>query len=119
MAELRRTMLYDLHLSRGAKMVPFAGWEMPVQYPMGVLNEHLHTRSHAGLFDVSHMGQVILRGPGAAEALEGLVPADITGLAEGRQRYGLFTNAEGGILDDQMIDNKGDHLHKVVKAACA
>ncbi|MEF9601702.1 glycine cleavage system aminomethyltransferase GcvT [Paracoccus sp. PXZ] len=118
MAELRRTMLYDLHLSRGAKMVPFAGWEMPVQYPMGVLNEHLHTRSHAGLFDVSHMGQVILRGPGAAEALEGLVPADILGLAEGRQRYGLFTNPQGGILDDLMIANKGDHLLLVVNAAC-
>ena len=119
MAELRRTMLYDLHLSRGAKMVPFAGWEMPVQYPMGVLNEHLHTRAHAGLFDVSHMGQVILRGPGAAEALERLVPADIVGLAEGRQRYGLFTNDSGGILDDLMIANKGDHLLLVVNAACA
>ncbi|QFQ86134.1 glycine cleavage system aminomethyltransferase GcvT [Paracoccus kondratievae] len=118
MAELRRTMLYDLHLSRGAKMVPFAGWEMPVQYPMGVLNEHLHTRAHAGLFDVSHMGQVILRGPGVAEALETLVPTDVLGLAEGRQRYGLFTNAVGGILDDLMIANKGDHLLLVVNAAC-
>lgn len=119
MADLRRTTLYDLHLARGAKMVPFAGWEMPVQYPMGVLNEHLHTRAHAGLFDVSHMGQVILRGPAAAEALEALVPADILGLAQGRQRYGLFTNDRGGILDDLMIANKGDHLLLVVNAACA
>ncbi len=119
MAEFRRTKLYDLHVARGAKMVPFAGWDMPVQYPMGVLNEHLHTRAHAGLFDVSHMGQVILRGPDVAEALETLVPADILGLAQGRQRYGLFTNAEGGILDDLMIANKGDHLFLVVNAACA
>ncbi|WP_134679540.1 glycine cleavage system aminomethyltransferase GcvT [Paracoccus ravus] len=118
MAELRRTKLYDLHLSRGGKMVPFAGWEMPVQYPMGVLGEHLHTRTKAGLFDVSHMGQVILRGPDAALSLEMLVPADIAGLAEGRQRYGLFTNATGGILDDLMIANKGDHLFLVVNAAC-
>jgi len=119
MAEFRRTTLYDLHLSRGAKMVPFAGWEMPVHYPMGVLGEHLHTRAHAGLFDVGHMGQVILRGPAAAEALEALVPADILGLAQGRQRYGLFTNDRGGILDDLMIANKGDHLLLVVNAACA
>ncbi len=119
MAEFRRTKLYDLHVAHGAKMVPFAGWDMPVQYPMGVLNEHLHTRAHAGLFDVSHMGQVILRGPDVAAALETLVPADILGLAQGRQRYGLFTNAEGGILDDLMIANKGDHLFLVVNAACA
>ncbi|MFT4014785.1 MAG: glycine cleavage system aminomethyltransferase GcvT [Paracoccus sp. (in: a-proteobacteria)] len=118
MAELRRTKLYDLHLAEGARMVPFAGWEMPVQYPMGVLGEHLHTRAHAGLFDVSHMGQVILRGPDAAAALESLVPADIVGLKPGRQRYGLFTDAEGGILDDLMIANKGDHLLLVVNAAC-
>ena len=118
MAELQRTPLHDLHLSLGAKMVPFAGWEMPVHYPMGVLNEHLHTRAHAGLFDVSHMGQVILRGPDAAGALETLVPADVVGLAEGRQRYGLFTDETGGILDDLMIANKGDHLLLVVNAAC-
>jgi len=118
MAELRRTKLYDLHIAQGAKMVPFAGWEMPVQYPMGVMGEHLHTRARAGLFDVSHMGQVILRGANVAEALETLVPADIVGLAQGRQRYGLFTNAAGGILDDLMIANKGDHLFLVVNAAC-
>lgn len=105
-------------------MVPFAGWEMPVQYKAGVMAEHLHTREKAGLFDVSHMGQVILRAPSgtaedAARALETLVPANLLGLAEGRQRYGLFTNAQGGILDDLMIANRGDHLFLVVNAACA
>lgn len=100
-------------------MVPFAGWDMPVQYPLGVLGEHQHTRAQAGLFDVSHMGQVILRGPNVAEVLETLVPADIIGLAPGRQRYGLFTNDAGGILDDLMIANKGDHLYLVVNAGCA
>ena len=90
---LKRTPLYGLHLELGAKMVPFAGWEMPVQYPMGVLKEHLHTRAAAGLFDVSHMGQVLLPGAGADAALEALVPADLVGLAAGRQRYGLFTDA--------------------------
>lgn len=119
MDALKRTPLYDLHVELGAKMVPFAGWEMPVQYPMGVLNEHLHTRAKAGLFDVSHMGQVILGARDAAAALEALVPADIVGLAAGRQRYGLFTNDQGGILDDLMIANKGDHLFLVVNAACA
>ena len=119
MDALKRTPLYDLHVELGAKMVPFAGWEMPVQYPMGVLNEHLHTRKAAGLFDVSHMGQVILGGRDAVAGLERLVPADIAGLAEGRQRYGLFTNDAGGVLDDLMIANKGDHLLLVVNAACA
>lgn len=117
MAGLARTVLYDLHRELGARMVPFAGYEMPVSYPMGVLREHLHTRSAAGLFDVSHMGQVILRGPGAAAALETLVPADVVGLPEGRQRYGLFTNDAGGIEDDLMIANRGDHLFLVVNAA--
>ncbi|WP_112873314.1 glycine cleavage system aminomethyltransferase GcvT [Paracoccus endophyticus] len=117
--DLRRTPLYDLHLALGARMVPFAGWEMPVQYPMGVMGEHLHTRSAAGLFDVSHMGQVILRGPDVAARLETLVPADIVGLPEGRQRYGLFTTPQGGVLDDLMIANKGDHLLLVVNAGCA
>lgn len=119
MTELRRTPLYDLHIELGARMVPFAGWEMPVQYPMGVLGEHQHTRRAAGLFDVSHMGQVILRGNDAAEALERLVPGDLMGLAQGRQRYGLFTGDAGGILDDLMIANKGDHLLLVVNAARA
>ncbi|AOZ68675.1 glycine cleavage system protein T [Rhodobacter xanthinilyticus] len=118
MAELKRTCLFDLHLEQGAKMVPFAGWEMPVQYPMGVLKEHLHTRAAAGLFDVSHMGQVIVPKAGLA-ALEGLVPVDLAGLGEGRQRYAMFTNAAGGILDDLMVANRGDHLFLVVNAACA
>ena len=121
---LKRTPLYDLHVSLGGKMVPFAGWEMPVQYPMGVMGEHLHTRAKAGLFDVSHMGQVILRAPSgtaadAALVLETAVPANVLGLPEGRQRYGLFTNDAGGILDDLMIANRGDHLFLVVNAACA
>ncbi|MFT6451092.1 MAG: aminomethyltransferase [Halocynthiibacter sp.] len=114
---LKQTSLYDLHVALGAKMVPFAGYSMPVQHPMGVLKEHLHTRASAGLFDVSHMGQVILRGAGATKALEALVPVSILGLAEGRQRYGLFTNAQGGIEDDLMIANRGDHLFLVVNAA--
>ncbi|MCA0207019.1 MAG: glycine cleavage system aminomethyltransferase GcvT [Proteobacteria bacterium] len=116
MTDLGRTCLYDLHRELGAKMVPFAGYEMPVQYPMGVMGEHLHSRAKAGLFDVSHMGQVILRAP--AEALETLVPVDVQGLAEGRQRYAMFTNDAGGILDDLMIANRGDHLFLVVNAAC-
>lgn len=117
MSELKRTPLFDLHVDAGAKMVPFAGWDMPVQYPLGVMKEHLHTRTAAGLFDVSHMGQVILRCDPAA--LEALVPVDVIGLAEGRQRYGLFTDESGGILDDLMIANRGDHLFLVVNAAMA
>src|SRR5437588_12891129 len=109
---LRRTALYALHLERGARMVPFAGYEMPVQYPAGIIKEHLHTRAAAGLFDVSHMGQIELRARSgrladAARALETLVPADMIGLVEGRQRYALFTNAAGGILDDLMVANLG------------
>ncbi|MEC3862709.1 glycine cleavage system aminomethyltransferase GcvT [Mesobacterium sp. TK19101] len=118
MSELKRTALYDLHIGLGARMVPFAGYEMPVQYPLGVLKEHLHTRDRAGLFDVSHMGQVILRGENLAQALETLVPVDAVGLAEGRQRYGFFTNESGGIEDDLMFANRGDHLFVVVNAAC-
>ncbi|WP_370206181.1 glycine cleavage system aminomethyltransferase GcvT [Pararhodobacter marinus] len=116
MTDLQRTCLHDLHVELGARMVPFAGYEMPVQYPMGVMGEHQHTRAQAGLFDVSHMGQVILRAP--AEALEALVPMDIVGLAEGRQRYAFFTDDRGGILDDLMVANRGDHLFLVVNAAC-
>ena len=118
MDDLKRTPLYDLHVALGAKMVPFAGYEMPVQYPLGVMKEHLHTRAAAGLFDVSHMGQVILRGPEVATALETLVPVDVAGLGAGRQRYGFFTNDAGGIEDDLMIANRGDHLFVVVNAAC-
>lgn len=116
---LLRTPLYELHLANGAKMVPFAGYEMPVQYRDGILKEHLHTRSHAGLFDVSHMGQVFLRGPDAALALESLVPTDILSLPPGMQRYTMFTNEAGGIMDDFMVANHGDgSLFLVVNAAC-
>ncbi|MDP0928334.1 glycine cleavage system aminomethyltransferase GcvT [Paracoccus onubensis] len=122
--ELRRTGLYGLHLEHGARMVPFAGWEMPVQFKTGVMAEHLHTRAHAGLFDVSHMGQVLVhprdgKPETAALALERLIPAAVLGLPEGRQRYGLFTNDQGGILDDLMFANRGDHYLLVVNAACA
>ena len=111
-----RTPLYPLHARLGAKFVPFAGYEMPVQYPTGVLTEHLHTRHKAGLFDVSHMGQIRLSGPGAAEELENLVPGDIAGLGLGRMRYTQFTNEDGGILDDLMVTNCGDDLMLVVNA---
>jgi aminomethyltransferase len=116
--QLAKTPLYDLHLELGARMVPFAGYAMPVQYPAGVLKEHLHTRNSAGLFDVSHMGQVRLHGVGAAAALEKLVPVDLLGLGAMRQRYALFTDDNGGILDDLMVTNAGDHLFVVVNAAC-
>lgn len=118
MTDLQRTPLYEMHLELGAKMVPFAGYDMPVQYPLGVMKEHLHCRAEAGLFDVSHMGQVILRGAGAAAGLEALVPQDVIGLDEGRQRYGFFTNDAGGIEDDLMFANRGDHLFLVVNAGC-
>ncbi len=123
MANLLTTPLHAVHIELGAKMVPFAGYDMPVQYPMGVLKEHLHTRSAAGLFDVSHMGQVKLTAKSgniadAALALETLVPVDILGLEIDRQRYGFFTNTQGGIEDDLMIANRGDHLFLVVNAAC-
>ena len=119
---LRRTPLYDLHRALGARMVGFAGYEMPVQYPMGVLKEHLHTRAAAGLFDVSHMGQIVLRAKRgdvdeAARALERLVPVDVLGLAVGRQRYAFFTNEAGGILDDLMIARFPDSLLLVCNAA--
>ncbi|MDH4584293.1 glycine cleavage system aminomethyltransferase GcvT, partial [Pseudomonas sp. BN415] len=118
MTDLAKTPLHALHLELGARMVPFAGYDMPVQYPLGVLKEHLHTREQAGLFDVSHMGQIILRGEHAARALESLVPVDIIDLPAGMQRYALFTDENGGILDDLMVANAGDHLVLVVNAAC-
>ncbi|RAS65208.1 aminomethyltransferase [Vibrio diazotrophicus] len=116
--ELLVTPLHALHIEVGAKMVPFAGYDMPVQYSLGVKKEHLHTREAAGLFDVSHMGQLRLHGVGAAQALETLVPVDIVDLPQGKQRYAFFTNEEGGILDDLMVANLGDHLFVVVNAAC-
>ena len=120
---LLTTPLTPLNVRLGGRMVGFAGYEMPVQFPEGVLKEHLHTRAAAGLFDVSHMGQVILRPhcgrvEDAAIALEALVPVDILGLKTGRQRYAVFTNEDGGILDDLMVTNRGDHLFLVVNAAC-
>ncbi len=116
---LLKTPLHALHRELGAKMVPFAGYDMPVQYPAGVMKEHLHTRAQAGLFDVSHMGQIRLSGADAAKALETLVPVDIIDLPVGMQRYAMFTNETGGILDDLMVANLGnDELMLVVNAAC-
>jgi aminomethyltransferase len=115
-ADLRQTPLHALHVARGAKMVPFAGYEMPVQYPTGIIAEHLHTRAKAGLFDVSHMGQVTLHGV-TAEMLETLVPGDIAGLAEGRMRYTLLLNDQGGIIDDLMAVRFAGGLRLVVNAA--
>ncbi|MGY6769262.1 glycine cleavage system aminomethyltransferase GcvT [Komagataeibacter sp. NFXK3] len=120
---LLRTPLYDLHIELGARMVPFAGYDMPVQYPAGVMAEHLHTRGQAGLFDVSHMGQARIRPRSgniadAAAALEALVPADIASLKPGRQRYAVFTTDDGGISDDLMVTNMGKWLLLVVNAAC-
>ena len=121
MSDLLQTPLHQFHETLGAKMVPFAGYAMPVQYPMGVMQEHLHTRTKAGLFDVSHMGQVIIKGAdyaAAATALETLIPVDILGLAPDRQRYGFLTNDTGGIMDDLMLANRGDHIFMVVNAGC-
>jgi len=120
---LRRTPLHALHVALGGKMVPFAGYEMPVQFPAGVLKEHLHTRASCGLFDVSHMGQIRLtaksgRNEDASLALERLVPQDVVALAPGRQRYAQFTNDAGGILDDLMVANFAHHLFLVVNGAC-
>ena len=122
MSDLKQLGLDHLHRELGARMVPFAGYDMPVQYPLGVMAEHLHCRASAGLFDVSHMGQVLLQPKGSMEtlalALESLMPVDVLTLAPGRQRYGLFTNDAGGILDDLMFANRGDHFLVVVNAAC-
>jgi aminomethyltransferase len=118
---LKHTPLYALHLEMGARMGPFAGYEMPIQYALGVLKEHLHTRVAAGLFDVSHMGQIVLRPRSgriadAAQALERLMPVDVMGLRPARQRYAVFTNDSGGIIDDLMIGQCGDHLALIVNA---
>lgn len=114
----KHTPLFALHNELGGKMVPFAGYAMPVQYPRGIIKEHTHTRNAAGLFDVSHMGQVRLSGPNAAAALESILPVDVIGLKPGRQRYAMFTNDAGGILDDLMVARMGDDLILVVNAAC-
>ena len=121
--DLSKTPLHALHIENGARMVPFAGYDMPLQYTLGLMKEHLHTRAAAGLFDVSHMGQVAIYPKSgdlldAARAFEKLVPVDILGLQSDRQRYAFFTNEAGGIEDDLMIANRGDHLFIVVNAAC-
>jgi glycine cleavage system T protein (aminomethyltransferase) len=114
----RRTPLYDLHVALGGKMVEFAGWTLPVQYPAGIMAEHRHCRSAAALFDVSHMGQVLVRGARAADAFERLVPADVQGLAEGALRYTVFTNGAGGVLDDLIVGRVAGGLFVVVNAGC-
>jgi aminomethyltransferase len=117
-ASLQHTPLHALHLELGARMVPFAGYAMPVQYPAGLMAEHHHTRSAAGLFDVSHMGQLTLSGPDAAAAFESLMPVDVIGLGENRQRYGLLLTDAGGIIDDLMFVNRGDNIFVIVNGAC-
>jgi aminomethyltransferase len=117
-AAMLKTPLHSLHVELGAKMVPFAGYEMPVSYPAGIVAEHRQCRAAAALFDVSHMGQVRLVGADAAAALETLVPVDVVGLGVGKQRYALFTNDAGGILDDLMVTRRADHLFLVVNAGC-
>jgi aminomethyltransferase len=115
---LFKTPLHGLHLSLGARMVPFAGYDMPVQYPAGLMAEHKHTRAAAGLFDVSHMGQIRLVGTEAARALESLIPMDVMGLGLHQQRYGLLLNEQGGIIDDLMFVNRGEDLLLIVNGAC-
>ena len=115
-ANLKRTALYHLHVEAGAKLVAFAGYEMPLHYPDGIIAEHRYTRSSASLFDVSHMGQIVLRGTKVAEALEALVPGDIARLKKGQMRYTMLTNENGGILDDLIVTNVGSHLLLVVNA---
>jgi aminomethyltransferase len=115
---LLKTPLHDLHVELGARMVPFAGYSMPVQYPAGLMAEHLHTRSAAGLFDVSHMGQLRLEGSGAAAAFESLMPVDVIDLPVGKQRYGLLLNDAGGIMDDLMFFNRGTDIFVIVNGAC-
>jgi aminomethyltransferase len=115
---LLKTTLNDLHVALGARMVPFAGYSMPVQYPAGLMAEHHHTRTAAGLFDVSHMGQLRLVGADAAAAFEGLIPVDVIDLPVGKQRYGLLLNDEGGIIDDLMFFKRADDIFVIVNGAC-
>src|SRR3954464_12745978 len=116
--ELQTTPLHALHQELGARMVPFAGYSMPVQYPQGLMAEHKHTRTAAGLFDVSHMGQLRLVGPDAAAAFESLIPVDVIGLGVDKQRYGLLLTDDGTIIDDLMFVNRGDNLFVIVNGAC-
>ncbi|WP_394754426.1 glycine cleavage system aminomethyltransferase GcvT [Crenothrix sp.] len=115
---LKQTPLYQLHLELGAKMVTFAGYQLPVQYTKGIIHEHLHCRSHAGLFDISHMGQCLILGDGAADELERLTPSDITGLNVGQQKYTVLTNNAGGIIDDIIITRLNSGLMIIVNSAC-
>lgn len=115
---LKQTPIYSLHLELGAKMVPFAGYQMPVQYPKGIIHEHLHCRTHAGFFDISHMGQCLILGDTAADELEELTPGNITGLKPGEQKYTVLTNDEGGIIDDIIVTRLNAGLMIVVNAAC-
>lgn len=115
--DLKTLPLAEFHRQHGAKMVPFAGYEMPIQYAAGIIDEHKHTRTKAGLFDVSHMGQAWLHGPGAAKALERLVPGDIQSLGSGQSRYTMITNDDGGIIDDLIVTSWGDKLFIVVNAS--
>ena len=117
MSELQRTPLRDFHAAHGARLVDFAGWEMPVQY-RSILEEHKAVRRTAGLFDVSHMGQLVLSGEGLDAAVEAVLPIDLSTLNLGQQRYSVLLDANGGILDDLMFTNRGDHLYVVVNAAC-
>ena len=115
---LKQTPLYNLHLKLGAKMVPFAGYQMPLQYSKGIIHEHLHCRSQAGLFDISHMGQCLIQGDDAAGELEHLTPSDITGIKQGNQKYTVLTNSDGGIIDDIIITRVESGLMLIVNAAC-
>ncbi len=115
---LLTTPLNALHVELGARMVPFAGYQLPVQYPAGLVAEHHHTRNAAGLFDVSHMGQLRLVGPDAAAAFESLMPVDVMTLGLHKQRYGLLLNDEGGIIDDLMFVNRGEDIFVIVNGAC-
>jgi len=117
-SSIQKTVLHDLHVELGAKMVPFAGYNMPVQYPDGIMKEHLATREAAGLFDVSHMGQVVITGDDPAKAIEALIPGDIQALVPGEMRYSFLTNDKGGILDDLIVTRRNNDLFVVVNAAC-
>ncbi|MBE0469087.1 MAG: glycine cleavage system aminomethyltransferase GcvT [Methyloprofundus sp.] len=118
MSDLKRTPLYDLHLALNAKMVSFAGYHMPIQYPAGIIKEHLHCRSLAGLFDISHMGQCLVSGDNIVAQLDKLVPSDIINLSTGEQRYTVLTNPAGGIIDDLIISRLDDSFMLVFNAAC-
>ncbi len=117
-SQTKRTALYELHVELGAKMTPFAGYDMPVQYPEGIMKEHLQTREAAGLFDVSHMGQVVISGDNPMKSIEKLIPGDIEALSVGEMRYSFLTNDVGGILDDLIVTRRENDLFVVVNAGC-